>query len=516
MGYTNADHISSDFRLDVCCSKSVFFQFESFSYKCAVMEQFFTDKAYIDGKWVDAGTTFPVTNPYDGKVVTNVADCGEAHARNAIASAKAAFKTWKKTTGKDRYNILLKWNDLMMEHKQALAALLSAENGKPIKESLGEINYAAGFVVWVAEEARRTYGMTIPSNNTAKRMMSIKQPIGVAAMITPWNFPSAMVTRKACAAIAAGCSVVLKPSEETPLSALALAFLAEKAGLPAGVLNIVPCSRNNVQAVGQVLSEHPDVMALSFTGSTAVGKLLLKNAASTVKKVSLELGGHAPFVVFSSADVDRAVQHTMYSKFRYMGQTCVCANRIYVQSSIHEVYVEKLVAKVKEELKSGDPQDPNTTYGPLINEKAVEKVHGHVEDAVKQGARVALGGARSALGSTFYEPTVLVGVTTAMRCYTEETFGPVAPIIKFETEEELLSMVNQSDYGLAGYFFSNDVSQCWRIAEAVETGMIGINEGLTSTPEAPFGGVKHSGLGREGSVDGLGEFMETKYICWGI
>lgn len=480
------------------------------------MDRFFTDKAYINGKWVDTGKTFEVTNPYDGKVVTKVADCSASYAEHAIASARTAFKTWKATTGKERYSILLKWNDLMMENKQELAALLSSENGKPINESLGEINYAAGFVVWVAEEARRTYGMTIPSNNAGKRMMSIKQPIGVAAMITPWNFPSAMVTRKACAAIAAGCSVVLKPSEETPLSALALAFLAEKAGLPAGVLNIVPCSRDNVAAVGQVLSEHPDVAALSFTGSTAVGKLLLKNAANTVKKVSLELGGHAPFVVFSSADVDRAVQHTMYCKFRYMGQTCVCANRIYVQSDIHDEYVEKLLVKVKEELKSGDPQDPKTTYGPLINEKAVEKVDAHVQEAVKQGAKVALGGSRGSLGSTFYEPTVLVGVTPAMQCYTEETFGPVAPIIKFETEEELVSMVNQSDYGLAGYFFSNDVAQCWRIAETIETGMVGINEGLMSTPEAPFGGVKHSGLGREGSVDGLGEFMETKYICWGI
>nr|CAB3221058.1 succinate-semialdehyde dehydrogenase, mitochondrial [Phallusia mammillata] len=483
------------------------------SYK---MESFLCNQAFINGKFQSVSETFPVLNPFTDKKLGDVANCTASDAVQAIEVAAEAFKTWKKTTPKERATVLRKWSELMIKNKQALAELITAENGKPVAESIGEINYAAYFFEWCAEEAKRTYGKTIPTPFPNKRLMSIKQPIGVTGMITPWNFPSAMITRKAGAAIAAGCTVVLKPSEDTPYSALALAKLSLEAGLPPGVLNILPCSRENTPAVGQVICESPKVAAISFTGSTATGKILLKQSANTVKKVLLELGGLAPFIVFESADVENAVKHAMACKFRYMGQTCVCANRIFVQESVHDEFVSKFVAAMKKELKMGDPMVNGNTFGPLINEKAVLKVEDQLADAVKLGAKIEVGGKRGQAGKSSFEPTLLTNVTSEMKCFNFETFGPIASIRKFKTEEEVLALANDTRSGLAGYFFSNDVSQCFRVAEEIEVGMIGINEGIFSTAEAPFGGVKESGLGREGSSDGLDEFMEIKYMCWAV
>ncbi|XP_076809188.1 succinate-semialdehyde dehydrogenase, mitochondrial-like [Clavelina lepadiformis] len=484
------------------------------SYSVRNMEKFITDKYYVNGKWQSARATFPVLNPFNGENVGQAADCSRQDTENAVKCAKDAFKSWKNTCAKQRAAIFRRWYELMIENKQTLAQLITVENGKPLQESIGEVNYAASFLEWCAEESKRTYGITIPTTSQNKRMMTVKQPIGVAGMITPWNFPIAMITRKACAAIAAGCTVVLKPAEDTPFSALAIAKLAEKAKLPDGVLNILPCSREKAPEVGEVISQHPGVMALSFTGSTATGKILLKQASGTVKKVAMELGGLAPFIVFNSADINKAVMNTMISKFRYMGQTCVCPNRIYVQEKIYDEYVQVLARAVKKDLKIGNPMDSGISFGPLINEKAILKVEDQVQDAIKKGGKVVMGGSRGEGG--VYLPTIITDVNLDMKCCHEETFGPLAPIIKFETEEEVLAMANNTRSGLAGYFFSNDVAQCWRVAEQLEVGMVGINEGMVSTCEAPFGGVKESGLGRESSCYALDEFMEVKYMCWNV
>ncbi|KAI8493706.1 Succinate-semialdehyde dehydrogenase, mitochondrial [Branchiostoma belcheri] len=574
------------------------------------------DRAYVGGQWVSAtsGETFQVTNPSSGEVLGSVPDMNAGDATNAIRTAYDAFQTWRETTAKERSLLLRRWFELIVEKKDSLAELLTVENGKPVTESLGEVNYAATFLEWFAEEARRTYGDTIPAPAKSKRIVVVHQPVGVASMITPWNFPYAMVTRKAGAALAAGCTVVLKPSEETPLTTLAMVDLAHQAGIPAGVFNIVTCSRKNVDAVGKTLCTDPlvakisftgstavgkrqvkvtlkkswqqtrprgivrtfgipagvfNVMTcsrknvdavrktlctdplvakISFTGSTAVGKLLLKWGADTVKKASMELGGHAPFVVFDSANVDAAVQGAMVSKFRYMGQTCVCANRFLVQEGIHDAFCAKLEVAMSAQLKVGDGLDKGNTQGPLINTRAVEKIEAQISDAVSKGAAVVTGGKRHALGGTFFEPTLLKGVTTDMLCTQQETFGPVAPVIKFKTEEEAVAIANSASVGLAGYFYSNDIGQIWllfkteeeavaiansasvglagyfysndigqiwRVAERMEVGMVGVNEGLVSMVEAPFGGVKESGIGVEGSKYGIHEYLNVKYICFG-
>ncbi|XP_041961700.1 succinate-semialdehyde dehydrogenase, mitochondrial isoform X1 [Alosa sapidissima] len=470
-------------------------------------------QGYIDGRWVSAPSTFPVLDPATGKELAKVADCGPREAQDAVNAAYKAFHSWKRQTAKERSVLLRKWFDLLNQHKEDLAKIITAECGKPMKESLGEIAYSASFLEWFSEEARRTYGDFVPSAAKDRKILLLKQPVGVAAIITPWNFPSAMITRKVGAALAAGCTVVVKPAEDTPLSALALAELAEQAGIPAGVFNVVPCSREKTPSVGELICTDPLVGKVSFTGSTATGKILLKHAAGTVKRVSMELGGHAPFIVFDSADVDKAVAGAMGSKFRNSGQTCVCSNRFLVQSGIHNVFVEKLGKAMDAELRLGHGSDPNTTQGPLINARAAEKVEHQVKDAVSQGAVLLRGGKR--LEGSFMEPTLLANVTTDMLCTKEETFGPLVPVLKFNTEEEALAIANASHVGLAGYFFSQDLSQIWRVAEHLEVGMVGVNEGLLSTPEASFGGVKQSGLGREGSKYGIEEYLDVKYMCFG-
>uniref|UniRef100_A0A7M4E7X6 Succinate-semialdehyde dehydrogenase n=1 Tax=Crocodylus porosus TaxID=8502 RepID=A0A7M4E7X6_CROPO len=415
----------------------------------------------------------------------------------------------------ERSALLRKWYHLMIENKDDLAKIITAENGKPLKEAQGEILYSASFLEWFAEEARRVYGDIIPPAAKGRRILVLKQPVGVATIITPWNFPSAMITRKVGAALAAGCTVVVKPAEDTPLSALALAELANQAGIPAGVFNVVPCSRQQTPAVGEALCTDPLVAKISFTGSTATGKLLLHYAADTVKRVSMELGGHAPFIVFDSANVDQAVAGALASKYRNSGQTCVCTNRFLVQKGIHDTFVEKFAKAIERELHVGNGFDERTTQGPLINEKAVEKVERHISDAVAQGASIVTGGKRHSLGKNFFEPTLLSNVTTNMLCTREETFGPVAPVIKFDTEAEAVAIANSANVGLAGYFYSQDPGQIWRVAEQLEVGMVGVNEGLLSAVECPFGGVKQSGLGREGSKYGIDEYLEVKYVCFG-
>lgn len=464
----------------------------------------------------DTQHKFDVLNPFSGEVIGKAADCDETVTNSAIEAASKALNAWKSLSARERATIFRKWMELILSEKQALGELITLENGKPLAQSIGEIAYAASFVEWCSEEGRRAYGLTIPSPHPSKRMMTIKQPIGVVSMITPWNFPSAMATRKACAALAAGCTVVLKPSEEAPYSALALALLGERAGIPAGVFNVIPTSRKNVAAVGKIMCTSPSVAAVSFTGSTATGRILLQHAASTVKKVSLELGGLAPFIVFDSADLDKAVQGTMASKFRYSGQTCVCSNRILVQSGIHDEYVVALKQAMEKELVMGNGMDPKTTVGPLINAAGVNKVSNQLKDAVERGAKVISGDSKCPVEKNMFPPTLITDVKLSMKCFNEETFGPLVPIFKFETEEEALKIANDTTSGLAGYVFSGDVGQCWRVSEKLETGIVGINEGLFSAPEAPFGGVKESGLGREGSVCALEEFMEIKYLCWGV
>ncbi|XP_064195042.1 succinate-semialdehyde dehydrogenase, mitochondrial isoform X1 [Anguilla rostrata] len=470
-------------------------------------------ESFIGGKWVSTPSAFPVLDPATGKKIADVSDCGPQEARDAVSAAYTAFYSWKEQTAKERSDLLRKWFDLLIQHKEDLAKLITAECGKPMKESLGEIAYSASFLEWFSEEANRVDGDVVSSNAKNRKIILLKQPVGVASIITPWNFPSAMITRKVGAALAAGCTVVVKPAEDTPLSALALAELAGQAGIPAGVFNVVPCSRERTPAVGEILCTDPMVGKISFTGSTATGKILLKHAAETVKRVSMELGGNAPFIVFDSADVDRAVAGAMGSKFRNSGQTCVCSNRFLVQSGIHDQFVEKLGKAMDAELRLGHGSEPTTTQGPLINVRAAEKVEHHIADAVSQGAALLRGGKR--LEGSFMQPTLLTNVTTDMLCTQEETFGPLAPVIKFNTEKEALTIANSSHVGLAGYFFSQDVSQIWRVAEQLEVGMVGVNEGLLSTTVAPFGGVKQSGLGREGSKYGIAEYLEIKYMCFG-
>ncbi|XP_071082337.1 succinate-semialdehyde dehydrogenase [NADP(+)] GabD-like [Haliotis cracherodii] len=478
---------------------------------------FLFDKAFVDGQWVGAksGSVYQITNPSTGKVIGSVPDMNADDTQQAIEKANLAFLKWRDTTAKERSLILRKWFDLTNQNTLELAKLMTAENGKPLQQALAEISTASGFIEWYAEEAKRVYGDIIPSTAASKKMLVLKQPIGVAGMITPWNFPSAMITRKACAAIAAGCTVVLKPAEDTPFSALAMCQLAKEAGVPDGVLNVVTSSRDNAPAVGNVLCTSPIIKKISFTGSTVTGKILLKQSASTVKKVSLELGGNAAFIVFDSGDIEAAVRGTMVSKFRCSGQACVSANRILVQEGVYDRYVARLGEVMKQELRVGDGFDDSTTQGPLINSKAVDKVEGIVEDAKRLGARVGCGGKRSDKGVNFFEPTLLSDVTLEMRCAKEEIFGPVAAVMKFKTEEEAVAIANSTSYGLAGYFYSRNLSQIWRVAEKLEVGLCGVNEGFINATEAPFGGVKESGLGREGGKYGIDEFLEIKYLCLG-
>jgi len=474
----------------------------------------FRDRCYVNGKWVEAedGRTVPVTNPVDGEVIGNVPDCGAAETRKALLAAEAALPGWRALPARERGAKMRAWFDLMMANQEDLALIMTTEQGKPLAESRGEVAYAASFIEWFAEEGRRAYGDVIPPHQADKRIVVIKQPIGVCVAITPWNFPSAMITRKAGAALAAGCTMVVKPALETPYSALALCELAERAGIPPGVLSVVT---GDAKAIGGEMTSSPIVRKLSFTGSTAVGKLLMEQCASTVKKVSLELGGNAPFLVFDDADLDAAVEGAIASKYRNTGQTCVCSNRFVVQKGIYDEFAQKLTQAVEHQLEVGNGLDEGVAQGPLISEAAVEKVESHIADALGKGAKVATGGARHALGGTFFQPTVLTDVTPAMAVAREETFGPVAPLFRFESEEEAVQMANDTEYGLASYLYTRDLSRAWRVAEALEYGMVGINTGLISTAIAPFGGVKSSGIGREGSKYGIEEYLEIKYMCMG-
>ncbi|MGR4866791.1 NAD-dependent succinate-semialdehyde dehydrogenase [Caulobacter sp. LARHSG274] len=468
--------------------------------------------AFIDGLWIEADQTFEVLNPATGAVIAQVADLGPSEVAVAIEAAHRAFPAWADRTAKDRGAILRRWSDLMLLHADALARLMTAEQGKPLAESRGEVAYGAAFIDWFADEAKRAYGHAIPTPDKAKRLVSIKQPVGVCAAIAPWNFPIAMITRKVGPALAAGCTVVVKPASETPLCALAIARLAVEAGVPAGVLNVV--TGKDSAGIGKALCDDARVRKLSFTGSTPVGKTLYAQCAGTMKKLSLELGGNAPFIVFDDADLEAAVDGAIASKYRNTGQTCVCANRLLVQAGIHDAFVARLTEKVAA-MKVGPGTEEGVTIGPLINAKAVDKVEALVQAAVEQGATATVGGARHDLGGLFYQPTVLTGATADMQLFHEEIFGPVAPIVKFATEADAIELANATPFGLASYFYSRDVARCWRVAEAIEAGMVGINEGIISTEVAPFGGVKDSGLGREGASEGLDEYLETKYLCFG-
>jgi len=472
-------------------------------------------QAYINGQFVsaDSSKTFEVHNPFDGSLITEVSDCDEADTLKAVVAASEAFKVWKKFTAGKRARILKKWYQLQMENVGDLAHILTVEQGKPLAESKGEVRYGASFVEWFAEEARRIYGDTIPGHQGDKRIVTIKQPVGVVAAITPWNFPSAMITRKVAPALAAGCTVVIKPSELTPLSALALAELADQAGFPPGVINIVPTT--HAAEVGKTLTSSSLVRKLSFTGSTRVGKLLLKQCADSVKKVSLELGGNAPFIVFDDADIDKAVQGAVAAKYRNAGQTCVCANRLFVQAGVYEEFTQKFAAAVQTQ-KIGNGLTEGTVIGPMIEEKAVQFVESVVADAQTKGGKIVTGGQRHiGRSALIYEPTVLTNVTKEMEVFKSEIFGPVAPVFKFETEEEVVELANDTDYGLASYFYGRDYARIWRVAEALEYGMVGINTGMISTTVAPFGGIKQSGFGREGSKYGMDDYLEIKYLCWG-
>ncbi|MGH6946091.1 MAG: NADP-dependent succinate-semialdehyde dehydrogenase [Kiloniellales bacterium] len=473
----------------------------------------FRQQCYIDGKWRDAnsGETIEVNNPATGEILGTIPKMGGDETREAIEAAERAWPAWRAKTAKERAVILRRLYDLMMANQDDLGLLLTLEQGKPLAEGKGEIAYGASFIEWFAEEGKRIYGDTIPQHQADKRIVVIKQPIGVVASITPWNFPNAMITRKAGPALAAGCPIVIKPATQTPFSALAMAELAERAGVPAGVFNVVTGSAS---AIGGEMTSNPIVRKLSFTGSTEVGKLLMEQCAGTVKKVSLELGGNAPFLVFDDADLDAAVEGAIMSKFRNTGQTCVCANRLLVQDKVYDAFAAKLAEAVKK-LKVGSGIEAGVQQGPLIDMKAVEKVEEHVADATAKGARVALGGKRHALGGTFYEPTVLTNVTTAMKVTKEETFGPVAPLFRFKNEDEAIRMANDTEFGLAAYFYARDLGRVWRVGEALEYGIVGINTGIISTEVAPFGGVKESGIGREGSHYGMDEFLEIKYMCMG-
>ncbi len=466
--------------------------------------------AYIDGQWVAPdGRQFEVKNPATGAVIAMVADLGREETEAAIAAAEAAMPDWKKRPAKERAAILRRWFELILEHKEDLARIMTEEQGKPLADSRGEVVYGASFIEWFAEEAKRVYGDVIPSAAGDKRIVVIKQPIGVVAAITPWNFPNAMITRKAAPALAAGCTIVIKPAAETPLSALALAELADRAGIPRGVLNVVTGRRS--RDIGGAMTSSNIVRKLSFTGSTAVGKLLMEQCASTVKRVSLELGGNAPFIVFDDADLDAAVIGAMASKYRNAGQTCVCANRILVQSGVHDAFAEKLAAAVRA-LNVGAGNEDGVTLGPLIHVKACDEVDALVKSAIAAGAKLVLGGKPHALGGAFYEPTILANVNNAMDIAQEEIFGPVAPLIRFETEQQAIAIANDTPFGLAAYLYSRDIGRIWRVAEQLEYGMVGINDGILSTEVAPFGGVKQSGIGREGSRYGIEDYLEIKYM----
>ena len=472
-------------------------------------------QAYIDGAWTDGSAgRFDVRNPADGGKLAEVANCGAADAEKAIAAAARAWPAWRARTAKDRAAILRRWNDLIVAHGDDLARLMTAEQGKPLAESKGEIAYGASFVEWYAEEGKRVYGETIPTYAPDKRLLVLKEPVGVCAAITPWNFPNAMITRKVAPALAAGCPVVVKPAEQTPLSALALAELAHRAGLPSGIFNVLPSDSIRSIEVGRALCDSPVVRKLSFTGSTAVGRILMQQCAATLKKLSLELGGNAPFIVFDDADLDAAVEGAVASKYRNTGQTCVCTNRFYAQDGIYDEFVKRLAERASQ-LKVGPGFEPGVQQGPLIDEAALAKVEAHVADALSQGARALTGGRRHALGGTYYEPTVLADVSEQMLVARDETFGPVAPVFRFSTEADAVEAANRVEYGLAAYFYARDLARTLRVAEALEFGIIGANTGIISTEVAPFGGVKQSGFGREGSHHGIDEYLVMKYICLG-
>ncbi len=467
-------------------------------------------QCFVNGEWVGDGA-IAVTNPATGEEITRVPHFGAEETRAAIAHADAAFKPWAAKTAKERANILRRWFDLMIENKDDLALIMTTEQGKPLAEAAGEVVYAASFIEFFAEEAKRLYGDVIPSHRADARIVVVKQAAGVIAAITPWNFPAAMITRKLGPALAAGCTAVCKPAGETPLTALALAELGARAGIPAGVINIVT---GKASAIGGEMTSNPTVRVLTFTGSTEIGKLLMEQSASTVKRVGMELGGNAPFIVFDDADLDKAVEGAMASKFRNAGQTCVCANRIYVQAGVYDAFAEKLAGEVLK-MKVGNGVEVGVAQGPLINEAAIAKVEEHIQNAVGLGAEIVTGGKRHALGGNFFEPTVLKNVTTKMLVTREETFGPVAPLYKFDSEDEVVQMANDTEFGLAAYFYSRDIGRVWRVGEALDYGIVGINEGIISTEVAPFGGVKESGLGREGSHYGMEEFVDIKYMLMG-
>ena len=473
----------------------------------------FRQQCYIDGQWVDADnkSTLAVHNPADGIQIGTVPNMGLAETRRAIEAANAAWPGWRAKTAKERSAILRKWFELMMANQEDLAVLMTVEQGKPLTESRGEVAYGAAFIEWFAEEAKRVYGDTIPAQAPDRRIVVIKEPVGVCAAVTPWNFPNAMITRKAGPALAAGCTMVIKPASMTPYSALALCELAERAGIPKGVISVITGASG---PIGTELTTNPLVRKFTFTGSTAVGKQLMQQCASTVKKVSLELGGNAPFIVFDDADLDAAAEGALASKYRNSGQTCVCANRVFVQDGVYDQFAKKLAEKVSA-MKVGSGLETGVVQGPLIDMKAVEKVEEHIADALAKGARVVVGGKRHEKGGQFFQPTVLADVNPSMKITNEETFGPVAPLYRFKTEQELIKLANDTEYGLAAYFYSRDIGRIWRVAEAIESGIVGINVGIISTEVAPFGGMKESGIGREGSKYGIDEFLEVKYLCMG-
>lgn len=473
----------------------------------------FREKCYVNGSWLSANdeSTLPVRNPADGSVLGHVPNLGAAETRNAIAAADDAWPGWRATPAKERAAILRRWFDLMIEHQDDLALIMVSEQGKPLTEAKGEVVYGASFIEWFAEEGKRVYGDIIPHPQPDKRIVVLKQPVGVCAAITPWNFPIAMITRKAGPALAAGCTMVLKPAGQTPFCALALAELGQRAGLPKGVFSVVTGASGTI---GTELATNPLVRKLTFTGSTQVGRLLMSQCATTIKKISLELGGNAPFIVFDDADLDAAAEGAIASKFRNTGQTCVCANRILVQDAVYEAFAGRLAQRVRD-LKVGNGLEPGVTLGPLIDRAALAKVEEHIADALAKGAKVVMGGKPHALGGTFFEPTVLAEVTPSMQLAREETFGPVAPLFRFKTEEEAVRLANDTEFGLASYFYSRDLARVWRVSEALEYGMVGVNTGIVSNEVAPFGGMKQSGLGREGSKYGIEEYLEVKYVCLG-
>ena len=477
----------------------------------------FRNQSYVNGEWInaDSGTRFDIDNPADGSIIASVPNCGAAETRRAIEAAKAALPAWRALTAKQRAALLRRWFDLMLLNADDLALILTTEQGKPLPEAKGEIMYGASFIEWFAEEGKRIYGDVIPPHMADKRLIIIKQPIGVTAAITPWNFPNAMIARKVAPALAAGCTMVIKPAEQTPLSALAMAELAHRAGIPKGVLNIVTGDASSSIMIGKELCANPIVRKLSFTGSTEVGRILMRQCADTIKKLSLELGGNAPFIVFDDADLDAAADGLMQSKYRNAGQTCVSANRIYVQAAVYDAFAEKVKARMSS-LKVGRGTDNGVNIGPLIDEQGLAKVEAHLADAIAKGAKVMCGGKRHALGGRFYEPTLLTDVPMSAKVSKEETFGPVAPLIKFDTEAEAVQLANDSEFGLAAYFFARDVGRVFRVGEALESGMVGINTGIFSNEVAPFGGVKQSGLGREGSKYGIEDYLEIKYLCLNV